>query len=214
MGTVIKAKRDGFRRAGLVHKVAGTFYQDGDLSEQQLAVLRDDPHLLVVEGVQEDVLQADQDNTELMQELRNTIATLTSEASEAIAVLERDLAQARAGLQAASSDLVNVLDRQKAVPGLVVEAAKLLAPADPAQEGVICILPDRLAELISEHLKALEAQDDGRKSTLDSADSSEPPPSPAPAPAVAPSIGDNSEDLTEKVRGKRGSGAAGKTGGK
>ncbi|WP_336331638.1 HI1506-related protein [Pseudomonas putida] len=198
MGTVIKAKRDGYRRAGLAHKVAGTFYPDGDLSEQQLAVLRADAHLLVVEGVQEDALQADQDNAELLQEMGTTIAAL-----------EHDLEQARAGLKSACSDLVAELERQKAIPGLVVEALKLLEPADPAQEGVICIMADSLAALITEHLqpqnKTPEAQVDGIQSTLGT---SVEPPSAAPVQAVAAATGDQSAGVSpEKAPGKRGKAA-------
>lgn len=198
MGTVIKAKRDGFRRAGLAHKVAGTFYQDGDLSEQQLAVLRADPHLLVVEGVQEDALQADQDNAELLLELGTTIAAL-----------EHDLDQARAGLKSACYDLTAALDRQKAAPGLVVEALKLLEPADPAQEGVICIMADSLAALITEHLqpqnKTPEAQVDGIQSTLGT---SVEPPSAASVQAVVAATGDQPAGVSpEKAPGKRGKAA-------
>lgn len=199
MGTLIKAKRDGFRRAGLAHKVAGTFYPDGDLSEQQLAVLRDDPNLLVVEGVQEDALQADEGNAELLQEMGTTIAAL-----------EHDLEQARAGLKSACSDLVAALERQKAAPALVVEEAKLLVQADQTQEGVICILADDLAALITAHLqpqnKTPEAQVDGIQSTLGT---SVEPPSAAPVQAVVAATGDQSAVVsTDKASGKRGAGAA------
>ncbi|MBH3449147.1 hypothetical protein I5S84_09835 [Pseudomonas putida] len=162
MGTVIKAKRDNYRRAGLAHCIAGTFHQDGDLSEQQLAMLRNDPNLLVVEGVQEDALQVDQVNDELIQEMGDTIAQL-----------EHDLGKARAGLKSACADLMAALERQKAAPGLVVEVVKLLEAADPTQEGVICIKADSLAALIAEHLQpqpqAPEAQDDANGSTLSNA---------------------------------------------
>lgn len=206
MGVVIKAKRDGYRRAGLAHKVAGTFYQDGDLSERQLAVLRADLHLLVVEGVQEDALQADQGNAELMQEMRNALAELTQETSAAIAMLERDLEQARADLGAATSGLSAMVALQQAAPGLVVESLKLLEPADPAQEGVICILADNLAALIAEHLqpqnKTPEAQVDGIQSTLGT---SVEPPSAAPVQAVVAATGNQSAVVSpEKAPGKRG----------
>ncbi|MEX5343013.1 HI1506-related protein [Pseudomonas sp. I2] len=199
MGTVIKAKRDGYRRAGLAHCVAGTFHEDGDLSERQLAMLRGDPNLLVVEGAQEDVLQLDQDNDDLIQELGNTIAGL-----------EHDLGQARAGLKSACSDLMAALDRQKAAPGLVVEALKLLEPDDPTLEGVICIKADSLAELIAELLqpqqKTPEAQDDANQSTLGSAGDSEPP-TPAPAAAVAQADGAQAGVVSPEKTGKRGKNA-------
>lgn len=200
MGIAIKSKRDGYRRAGLAHCVAGTFYEDGDLSEQQLVMLRDDPHLLVVEGVQADALQADQDNDDLIQELGDTIAGL-----------EHDLGKAREGLKSACSDLLAAHERQKATPGLVVEAAKLLAPADPTQEGVLCINADSLAALIAEILqpqqKAPEAQDDANQSTLGSAGDSESP-NPSPTAAVAAADGAQAEVVTlDKAPAKRGKAA-------
>lgn len=196
MGTIIKAKRDGYRRAGLAHRVAGTFYEDGDLSEQELAMLRDDPHLLVVEGVQEDTLQQDLDNDKLLQELGNTIAGL-----------EHELGEAREGLKSACSDLLAAHERQKAAPGLVVEAAKLLTPADPAQEGVIVITADSLVALIAEKLqpqqKTPEAQDDANRSTLSNAGGDESP-TPAPVPPVAPADGAQAGVVTpDKAPAKR-----------
>lgn len=200
MGIAIKAKRDGYRRAGLAHCVAGTFYEDGDLSEQQLAMLRDDPNLMVVEGVLENTLQFDQDNDDLIQELGNTIAGL-----------EHDLGKAREGLKSACSDLLAAHERQKAAPGLVVEAAKLLPPADPAQEGVIIITADSLVALIAEQLqpqqKTPEAQDDADRSQLSNADGNESP-SPAPVPPVAQADGTPAGVVSpEKATGRRGKNA-------
>jgi len=217
MGTVIKASRDGFRRAGLAHYIAGTFYKDGELSERQLGMLRNDPNLLVVEGVQEDALQVVEDNTELIQELRNAMAKLSAESGEAIAALGHDLEQARAGLRAASGDLVRVLEQQKAVPALVVEGAKALPPADATQEGVICIGADILATLIADRLLPPqgkpEEQHDGN-STLATAGDSQPSQNPAPVPPVAPAPGAEPETVSaDKVPGKRaGSGKASKNG--
>lgn len=200
MGIAIKSKRDGYRRAGLAHYVAGTFYEDGDLSEQQLAMLRDDPHLLVVEGVQADALQAGQGNDDLIQELGDTIAGL-----------EHDLDKARQGLKSACSDLLAAHERQKAAPGLVVEAAKLLTPADPAQEGVIIITADSLVALIAEQLqpqqKTPEAQDDANRSTLSNAVGDESP-TPAPVPPVASADGTQAGAVSpDKATVKRGKNA-------
>lgn len=197
MGIAIKSKRDGYRRAGLAHYVAGTFYEDGDLSEQQLAMLRDDQNLMVVEGVLENTLQSDQDNDDLIQELGNTIAEL-----------EHDLGKARAGLKSACSDLLAGQERQKAAPDLVVEAAKLLTPADPAQEGVIIIMADSLVALIAEKLQPLqktpEAQDDANRSTLSNAVGDESP-TPAQVPAVASPDGAPTGAVNpEKAPAKRG----------
>ncbi|KPA91392.1 hypothetical protein PF66_02275 [Pseudomonas asplenii] len=208
MGVVIKSKIDGFRRGGIAHSAEGTFYADGELTEQQLEQFRREPQLVVAEQAVPGAT-ASQSNSSpvLMQEMGETIAELEHELEQTKAGLltaSFDLEKARAGLQSACSDLVKALDRQKAAPALIVEAAKLLAPADPAQEGVICILPDSLAGLVTEHLKALEAQDDEHKSTLDSSGGAEPSSSTPPVPAMAPASGDHSDAVTEKAAGKRG----------
>ncbi|MFJ3469056.1 HI1506-related protein [Pseudomonas sp. NPDC090201] len=146
MGTVVKAKRDGFRRAGLVHFVAGTFYPDGELSEVQLTVLRADPHLLVVEGVQEDALQVDiEQQTELIQEMGATIAAL-----------EHSLAIANDQYDVAAVLLASLRDQQLAAPALIVAEARTLLPADPTAEGVICIAGDALLALIGQHLQPVQ----------------------------------------------------------
>lgn len=212
MGVVIKSRTDGFRRAGLVHRVDGVYHQDGDLSEQQLTVLRADPNLLVVEGVQEDALQTGQAGAELVQEMGDTIAALEHQLDQvntgrklAISNLE----QATAELEAERSCRLAILDHQAALPNLIVEAAKLLSPADPAQEGVILITADSLAGVITEHLqpqhKTPEAQVDGIQSTLGT---SVEPPSPAPVQAVVAATGDQPAVNAEKVAGKRVTGTA------
>lgn len=193
MGTIIKAKRDGFRRAGLVHRVAGTYYQDGELSDAQLEVLRTDPHLLVVEGVQEDAFTVDDDSAELIQELAGTIAQL-----------EHSLEQARAGLKTASADVIRLLEHQKGVPVLVLDAVRLLEPADPAAEGVISIKEDALAEVIRQQLQVTtEVHNDGSK-TLDNSSSVETPPSPAPLPPDASATVDAGSVKPAKPGAKRG----------
>ncbi|PLP96014.1 hypothetical protein CYD26_00465 [Pseudomonas sp. FFUP_PS_473] len=193
MGTIIKAKRDGFRRAGLVHRVAGTYHPDGDLTEAQLEVLRADPQLLVVEGAQEDALAVDDDSAEVIQELAATIAQL-----------EYSLEQARAGLNTASADVIRVLEHQKGVPVLVLDAVRLLEPADPAAEGVICIKEDALVEVIRQQLQvASEVPNDG-KQTLDNSSSPETPPNPAPLPADASATADAGAVKLGKPVAKRG----------
>ncbi|MBA6088591.1 hypothetical protein H4C81_06750 [Pseudomonas monteilii] len=193
MGVVIKSKTDGFRRAGIAHRAEGTYYPDGTLTDQQLAMMRDDPHLLVVEGVQEDALQAEQDNTELLQELAATIATL-----------EYELEEVRSAQRVA-------LDRQLAIPGLVVEAVKLLTPAEQTQQGVIFITADSLAAVIAEQLqpqqKTPEAQDDADRSTLSNAGGDESP-TPAQVPPVAQADGAPTGAVgPETTPGRRGKNA-------
>lgn len=53
MGLIIKALRDGFRRAGIAHNSAGTFYPDDAFTEEQLKALKGEPQLVVIEGVEE-----------------------------------------------------------------------------------------------------------------------------------------------------------------
>jgi hypothetical protein len=53
MALLITALRDGFRRAGIAHSSAGTYYPDYAFSEEQLDALRGEPQLIVVEGVEE-----------------------------------------------------------------------------------------------------------------------------------------------------------------
>lgn len=191
MGVVIKSKTDGFRRGGIAHRAKGTFYEDGELTEQQLAMMRDDPELLVVEGVQVGALQVEVGNDELLVELGNTVAALEHELEEVNA--DRRLAisrleQASAGLEAARSEQQAARVYLAAVPNLVVDAALLLVPEAPVQEGFILIKAESLAALIAEHLppqlQAPEAQDDANRSTLSNASGDESP-NPAPVPPVA-----------------------------
>lgn len=199
MGTVIKAKRDGFRRAGIVHLAAGTFYPDGELSESQLAVFRSEPQLLIVEGVQEDALQSDsEDMAELMQEMGDTIASL-----------QHQLEVAHDQYDAAAVLLADLHAQQSVAPGLILAAAQALPPADPAAEGVICIEPDKLAALIIEHLQinqaSSEASTDGNESPLNNSVGPETPPNSAPVASVPPATGPDSEPVKgEKSANKRG----------
>lgn len=188
MGTVIKARRDGYRRAGLIHRVAGTFYAEGDLSEEQLEMLRDDPHLLVVEGVQEDALQAGVDSSELLHEMGVTIARL-----------EHDLESERAGLNSALSTLTAIREHQVDVPRLVLDAIRLLEPAAPG-EGVISIKEDALAEII---VRCMKEKSDASQSTPNSSGSPEAPPLPASDSAVPPATGDAGAVKAEKPASKR-----------
>lgn len=214
MGVVIKSKTDGFRRAGIAHRAEGTYYPDGMLTDQQLAMMRDDPHLLVVEGVQEDALQAEQDSTELLQELATTIATLEYELGQAKTgrlLLISNLEDARTELESERSYRLAMLDRLEALPSQVVEMLNLLEPEDPTQEGVVCIKADNLAALIADLLKPQqktpEAQDDANRSTLSNAGGDESP-TPAPVPPVAPADGTQAGAVSpEKATGRRGKNA-------
>lgn len=211
MGVVIKSKTDGFRRGGIAHRSKGTYYEDGELTEQQLAMMRADPELLVVEGVQVGALQVELGNDELLVEMGNTIASLEhelGEANEGRRLAISNLEDARTELEAERSYRLVMLGRQEALPSQVVELLNLLEPEDPTQEGVVCIKADSLAALIADLLKPQqktpEAQDDANRSTLSNAGGDESP-TPAPVPPVAPADGTQAGAVNpEKTTGRRG----------
>jgi hypothetical protein len=49
MPVIITAKKNGFRRCNAAHAATPTTYPDGHWTEAQLAILRADPNLIVVE---------------------------------------------------------------------------------------------------------------------------------------------------------------------
>ena len=49
MPIVIQARRDGFRRCGVSHSAERTEYPDGHWSAADLAILKAEPQLMVVE---------------------------------------------------------------------------------------------------------------------------------------------------------------------
>lgn len=214
MGVLIKSKTDGFRRGGIVHRARGTYYQDGALTEEQLDVFSREPQLVVVAQASPAAVGQDEESQRLMQEMGDTIAALEHELDQvntgrllAISNLE----QAGTELEAERSYRLAVLDRQEALPGLVVEATKLLDPADPALEGVIIITADSLvtviAELLQPQQKTPEAQDDANRSTLSNAGGNESP-TPAQVPPVAPANGAPAGAVSpDKGTGKRGKNA-------
>ena len=215
MGVLIKSKTDGFRRGGIVHRAKGTYYQDGDLTEQQLEEFSREPQLVVV--VQSSPVAAvglDDESQRLMQEMGDTIAALEHELGQANAgrlLAVSNLEQAGAELEAERSYRLTVRDRDMALPGLVVEAATLRVPDAPEHEGVICIRADSLGALIAEILqqqaKAPEAQDDANRTTLSNSSGNESP-NPSPVPPVAPADGTQAGAVSpDKTPGKRGKNA-------
>ncbi|WP_449105574.1 HI1506-related protein [Pseudomonas mohnii] len=205
MGVVITARRDGFRRGGIAHSAAGTFYPDGVLTEDQLQAFRKDPQLVVIEQA-EPFSSAGLDDT-LLAEMGDTIASL-----------EHSLENARAGLKTASADLVRVLEQQKAAPALIVTDAQALQPADPTAEGVIYIAGDALLSLISKHLQPVqvspEAPDDESDTTLNNSGSTEAPqvtsqgaPNPSPSGTDSGAVVPANQGAEKSAgRAKRGSG--------
>jgi hypothetical protein len=49
MPVIITAKRDGFRRCGLAHPASPVKHEDGAFTEEQLAILKAEPMLVVQE---------------------------------------------------------------------------------------------------------------------------------------------------------------------
>jgi hypothetical protein len=164
MGVIITARRDGFRRGGIAHSAAGTFYPDGALTEDQLHAFRKDPQLVVTEQVKS--LSSVGQGDPLVEEMGNTIASL-----------EYSLEIANDQYDAASVLLTAFREQQLAAPALVVSEARALEPADPTAEGVICIAGDALLSLISKHLQPVqaspEAPDDESDTTLNNSGSAE-----------------------------------------
>lgn len=215
MGVVIKSKTDGFRRGGIVHRAQGTYYPDGVLTEEQLEQFSQEPQLVVVvQAIPAGVVGQDDESQRLMQEMGDTIAALEHELNEVntgrkLVISKLELANEE--LETERSYRLAVLDRQDALPSLVVEALNLLEPADPTQEGVVCIKADSLAALIAELLqpqqKTPEAQDDANRSTLSNAVSDESP-TPSPVPPVASPDGSPAGAVSpDKTTGKRGKNA-------
>ncbi len=215
MGVLIKSKTDGFRRGGIVHRAKGTYYQDGELTEQQLDEFSREPQLVV--AVQASPIAAvglDDESQRLMQAMGDTIAALEHDLGEANAgrlLAISNLEQAGADLEAERSDRLAVLDRLNALPGLIVRDLSLLEPDDPTQEGVLCIKADNLAVLISELLqpqqKTPEAQDHANRTTLSNSGGNESP-NPSPVPPVAPADGTQAGAVSpDKATGKRGKNA-------
>lgn len=179
MGVIITARRDGFRRGGIAHSAAGTFYPDGALTEDQLLAFRKDPQLVVIEQAEQ--FSSVGQHGPLVEEMGNTIASL-----------EYSLEIASDQYDAASVLLTALREQQLAAPALIVSEARALEPADPTTEGVICIAGDALLSLISKHLQPVqaspEAPDDESDATLNNSGRAEAPqgtsqgaPSPSPS---------------------------------
>jgi len=191
MGVLIKAKVDGFRRCGVVHRSHGTYHPDGFFTDAELDQLKREPQLLVTEQAESAVST---DQSELVQELGDTVANL-----------EHSLEQARNGLRSASRDLIDALERQKQAPVLILDAVRVLEPADAAAQGVICIKEDDLAAIIRQSLTKPEAHTDG-STTLDNSGGPEAPPPSEAVPPVSAAPGADATVKADKPAGKRGAG--------
>ncbi|VUS84901.1 HI1506-related protein [Klebsiella spallanzanii] len=89
----ITSKRDGFRRCGVAHRDVPVTWPDGSFTEEQIAILRAEPALVVHTGAvsgDDDKLKAAQGR---IQELESQLEEVTT---------DRDRLQAALALQAAS----------------------------------------------------------------------------------------------------------------
>lgn len=88
----ITTKREGFRRLGIAHSEKTTSYQDDHFTAEQLAILKADPMLIVVEGAKD----VKNDNEQLEQLIAaNADLTAQLEAKDhALAELEKQPANA------------------------------------------------------------------------------------------------------------------------
>lgn len=188
MGVVIKAVVDGFRRGGIAHRARGTYYEDGHFTDTELELLRAEPLLLITE--QAEFAQGADEDAQLLQQMGDTIAHL-----------EHSLEQARAGLKTASADVVGLLDGQKRLPGLVLDAIRLLEPAPV--DGVITINEDALVEIIGQCLK--EIRSDASQSALENSGGDDASSTSASVSPVAAPPGADTPVKVEKPTGKRGS---------
>ena len=79
----ITAKRDGFRRAGLVHSETTTTYPLSDFTKEQLKQLQNEPMLVVAIRNATDEQTGSAEDSPLVLDLRKQLATLTEKLDEA-----------------------------------------------------------------------------------------------------------------------------------
>ena len=83
---IITCKQPGFRRCGVAHPAGPTDYPDGTFTPEQIAILQDDPMLVVIEA------EGDMDNDP---QGRISAADAIARAKEAATVADLDLLAAR-----------------------------------------------------------------------------------------------------------------------
>nr|WP_288358470.1 HI1506-related protein [uncultured Pseudomonas sp.] len=148
-GVTITAKIDGFRRGGIAHSAAGTHYPEGYFSESQLEAFRQEPQLVVVEGVVE--VSGDDDI-----ELRLVAADQQRELlSDMVETLTGRLADAEDLVQTLANALSDQDTQLAAMPELIVLDLLELERADPTQQGVLCLKADDVVAVIKRFTQAL-----------------------------------------------------------
>lgn len=141
-GVMITAKIDGFRRGGIAHSAAGTFYEEGYFTEEQLEAFRRELQLVVVEGA---VAATADDETELALVAADQQRELLSDLVDS---LTARLADAEDLNQALLQCVTEVSAKYAAIPELILLDLQSLERADPAQEGVLCLKTEDVLGLL------------------------------------------------------------------
>nr|WP_314587024.1 HI1506-related protein [uncultured Pseudomonas sp.] len=191
-GVTITAKIDGFRRGGIAHSAVGTHYPEGYFSEAQLEAFRQEPQLVVVEGVIEvsseelSLIAADQQH-ELLSNMVDSLKGRLVVSEELVEVLTGRLADSEDVVQALLQCLTEVSAKYIAIPELILLDLRSLERADPAKEGVLCLKEEDVLGLLKRftlaHPLTLEHGNAGTTTAGDAAGTSE---ATADAAAAAP----------------------------
>ncbi|HHJ4263650.1 TPA: HI1506-related protein [Klebsiella pneumoniae] len=114
----ITSKRDGFRRCGVAHRDVPVTWPDGSFTEEQIAILRAEPALVVHTGAisgDDDKLKA---ALERIQELETQLEDVTTDRDRLQAALER--------IQELETQLEDVTtDRDRLQAALALQTASL-----------------------------------------------------------------------------------------
>jgi len=181
-GVTITAKIDGFRRGGIAHSAAGTHYPEGYFSEAQLKAFRQEPQLVVVEGVVDvsteelSLIAADQQH-ELLSNMVDSLKGRLVVSEELVETLTSRLADSEDVVQALLQCVTEVNAKYVGIPELILLDLRSLERADPAQEGVLCLKEEDVLGLLKRftlaHPLTLEHGNAGTSTAGDAAGTSE-----------------------------------------
>lgn len=100
----VKAHRDGYRRAGLKLSAAGVEFDTADLTKDQVAALKADPHLTVRESSE---TAAERKTREAREKALAELPTLQDQTEALIAAANQAAADAATAAEAAKADAKN-----------------------------------------------------------------------------------------------------------
>lgn len=127
----ITARRDGFRRLGIAHSASTVTYPDGHFSKDELAILKSDPNLIVIEVA--DVPESSSAADELV-----LAQGRIKELEAATLQLSQDGEKLKDSLAAANATIVTLTDERDELQAKLtsatvpVQETKEPAPADDA----------------------------------------------------------------------------------